>query len=264
MGKSNVIVYETHNYIQFKKLLGNRAITEERVKAIVDSINQIGQRMSIIIVNKNMEIIDGQGRLEAFKRLGLPVFYVIDSDAGIDECIAMNIKMKNWNLGDFVKSYADRSVKEHKFEDYAVLVELHDKYSFLSMRTIANIMNGTIYNGSCDKPIKNGSYKISHLEEGKKCLDFLSTIHPSLGQVACRNSSVYDVLQGLFFNKLIDTQRMTEQLGKYASECGSFLGNTDSCLTALQKVYNYKKRQPTYFKDKYIEIMQSRGRHKSY
>ena len=67
------VVKSTTKYKIFKKLLANREVTQTRVNNIIDSIQRVGYVTSPIIVNEKMEIIDGQGRLEALQELNLPV-----------------------------------------------------------------------------------------------------------------------------------------------------------------------------------------------
>ena len=101
-------IYKTGELCKFKRLLGNRDITESRVSAIIDSIEKVGYQPVPILVNEKMEVIDGQGRLEACKRLGLPIYYIVKNGIGIDECMSMNIKMQNWTIYDFIKSRAEQ------------------------------------------------------------------------------------------------------------------------------------------------------------
>ena len=105
--EGNEITLNTRNYEIFKKLQGNRAVQEDRIKNIINSINEVGYIKSPIVVNEKREVIDGQGRLEAAERLNLPIHYIIVPGIGIEECRAMNINQKSWGLTDYIKSYAD-------------------------------------------------------------------------------------------------------------------------------------------------------------
>ncbi|MBQ2600753.1 ParB N-terminal domain-containing protein [bacterium] len=78
-------VYRTTDYDKFKTLDGNRTVEKSRVNKILKSINDNGYIHCPIIVNERMEIIDGQGRLEAVKQLGIPVEY---KKADKDKCLA--------------------------------------------------------------------------------------------------------------------------------------------------------------------------------
>lgn len=251
--KTEIVTYVTTDYGDFKKLLGNREVTEERVSAIVKSIEKVGQMLSPILINEKNEVIDGQGRLKAFERLNLPVYYQIEKNAGIEECIAMNIKMKNWKTEDFIKSYADRGYK-----DYQLLLDLKEQYPYHSLNTIALIMAGTLDHSGPEKKIKNGNYKILNETKGKECLAFIDEIQPKIEHMACRTSTVYSVLTGLFFHNLIDINRMTSQFNAYSSCASSYIGDVDSCLDVLQDIYNYRKRSQIRFKDRYLTIMDDR------
>ena len=77
--ESSKKIYITKDYSIFKKLTGNRSTELERITKICDSIREVGYITSPILVNENMEVIDGQGRLEAFKELGIPVEYIIET-----------------------------------------------------------------------------------------------------------------------------------------------------------------------------------------
>lgn len=86
----------TDNYGMFKRLEGNRDIADSRCKKIIKSIQTNGYIHSPIIVNENMEVIDGQGRLKALETLGLPVEYIVFPGMSIKECIALNVYQTGW------------------------------------------------------------------------------------------------------------------------------------------------------------------------
>ena len=107
MDAKNGIIYRTTDYSKFKRLDGNRKIPSSRVSKIVNSIKKVGYILSPILVNEKYEVIDGQGRLEALKQLGMPVDYIISCGIGIEECVAMNIYQTNWTMTDYIESYAE-------------------------------------------------------------------------------------------------------------------------------------------------------------
>ena len=69
-------IHVTSDYSKFSYLVGNRDIVNKHVKDLSGHIDE--RDLSIpIIVNENMEVCDGQHRLEAYKVLGLPVHYIV-------------------------------------------------------------------------------------------------------------------------------------------------------------------------------------------
>jgi len=98
-------ILTTQDYSIFKKLTGNREV-KKRADGIIESIRKIGWVSNPIIVNKNMEVIDGQGRLEALMQLGMPVEYRIIDDLSLDHCRTMNTYNVSWTRKDYLDSYA--------------------------------------------------------------------------------------------------------------------------------------------------------------
>lgn len=108
----------TDNYDIFKYSKHNRDIKEKTVKKIMDSIKRIDMSPeNPIKVNENYEIIDGQHRLEAWKRLGLPVYYMkskikkSEMDIAI---IAVNANQSPWALDSYINFWAKKGNKVYQ------------------------------------------------------------------------------------------------------------------------------------------------------
>lgn len=86
----NMEIQTTKDYGAFKILDGGRVPTEDRIDKLVASIEKVGFIPAPVIVNDNMEIIDGACRVKACERLALPVYYIVQKEAGILESIALN------------------------------------------------------------------------------------------------------------------------------------------------------------------------------
>lgn len=99
------MVLVTKDYSLFKYVHGNRDIIDSNVNAITHQIKLRGQQVPIL-VNENHEIIDGQHRLEACKRLERPVSYIIRKGANIHDVISANIVGKKWSTDDYINRYA--------------------------------------------------------------------------------------------------------------------------------------------------------------
>ena len=61
-----------------------------------------------IIVNKQMEIIDGQHTFEACKFNGLPIYYMFTVLANIDDISNINSVKKKWTMEDFLHQYVEK------------------------------------------------------------------------------------------------------------------------------------------------------------
>lgn len=252
---SDMIIFETQDYAKFKALKGNRAVRPERTDGIIASIKKIGLRPAPIIVNENYEVIDGQGRLSACKELGLPVLYVIDRGAGVTECIAMNQKMRNWTLYDFIDSFAQQGRR-----DYVRLLEISKEAPELSKIDTALCLSD-VASRNIDKSLREGTYRLMETDETVGCLMFIREAVGYLKNIkASQDNTKYylPVLVGLYKFTLIDEARMLESL-KANSNTMKPAYTFDSALTELQSVYNYRRRKSEYFRDAYLAKMESKG-----
>lgn len=104
----------TTDLSKFKFLEDNRDVTTSRVNKIIASIEKVGYVLSPILVNEKYEVIDGQGRFLALKKLGLPQYYIMQEGIGIAECRQMNIHQSNWTTLDYIISYAKGGNENYK------------------------------------------------------------------------------------------------------------------------------------------------------
>ena len=228
-------VYTTKDYSIFKRLVGNRDIPETRISKIVESIQTIGWVHNPIIVNENMEVIDGQGRLTALQRLKMPVEYIIAEGAGNKECIYMNMNMVNWKLPDFIKSYAEQGN-----ENYQRLLTLMEKYAGGNL----DIISTAVYRVSKSKhrDIKQGTLQLTE-EQAKAAIPRLEFIKPILEKIDERKlpGSLVTLMQTLIYYfdyPEVDKDRLAYSVEKYIYNSTPWVLNTD-CETEVENCYNY-------------------------
>lgn len=117
----------TLEYGQFSRLQGNRPLVEKHVLALVHSIEAVGNLTSKmpVQVNKDLEILDGQHRLEACRRLGLPIYYEIIDNMTIAEVRTINRQRRNWTWQDYGYSYAAGGL-----QSYQDFMQLYEAYAY--------------------------------------------------------------------------------------------------------------------------------------
>lgn len=228
-------VYITKDYSIFKRLVGNRDIPESRISKIVESIQTIGWVHNPIIVNENMEVIDGQGRLTALQRLKMPVEYIIAEGAGNKECIYMNMNMVNWALPDFIKSYAEQGN-----ENYQRLLSLIENYANGNL----NIISTAVYRVSKAKTreIKSGILQLTE-EQYRAAIPRLEYIKPILEEIDYKKlpGSVVTLMQTLIYYydyPEVDKERLKYSVEKYIYNATPWVLNTD-CEREVENCYNY-------------------------
>lgn len=228
-------VYVTKDYSKFKRLVGNRDIPEFRINKIVNSIQEIGWVHNPIVVNEKMEIIDGQGRLTALERLGLPVEYIIAPGAGTKECIRMNMDMVNWKQADFIKSYAEQGN-----ENYQRLLDLTQHYANGNLHIICTALF------RISKPkhreIKNGTLQITK-EQYEMAVPRLKYVQPLLEKLDQNKlpGSIIMLMQSLIYYydyEEVDKRRLARNVEKYIYNASPWVTNQD-CEREVETAYNY-------------------------
>lgn len=96
-------IQKTINYFQFKLVDSNRPVDPRHVKEMIAKIQDKNLlHLFPILVNSKMEVIDGQHRLEAAKKLGEYVYYFIDDKITKGDIARVNAVSKNWNINDYI------------------------------------------------------------------------------------------------------------------------------------------------------------------
>lgn len=98
---------QTIEYDQFKSITSNREVDRTHVKKLVKAISKKNLlHLNPILCNKNLEVIDGQHRLEAAKQLLAPIFFVIDDEITKEDIASINSNSKNWSIMDYINYWA--------------------------------------------------------------------------------------------------------------------------------------------------------------
>ncbi len=100
------IRFATLEYGKFKKMQGNRPLVERNVLNLMGSIlSRNLLKNHPILVNKNFEVVDGQHRLEAAKRLNEIVYYEIVEEGDLTTVSLLNTATLKWGNKDYIERY---------------------------------------------------------------------------------------------------------------------------------------------------------------
>lgn len=157
---TDITVYESNDYSIFKRLKGNRDLTS--MKKIMDSINEIGYINNPIMVNENLEIIDGQNRFETLKQLEMPIQFFIVEHADIKTARKLNLGRTNWKPIDYVKSYAEEGNLSYQF--ILKLMDEYSKYGFGLQEIYSIAKNNLRSGGLAQSDLNYGTFKFSEEE----------------------------------------------------------------------------------------------------
>lgn len=247
------VVYRTKNYNQFKRLDGNRSVPESRINKIMQSIQTVGYIQSPIVVNEKMEIIDGQGRVEALRMLELPIDYIMVKGIGIKECRAMNLNQSNWTVMDFIESYAEEGT-----DSYIFLLNLMKGYGKLGIVAVNNAITGLA--APNNKAIREGKFvcTLQDYERAVKILDYEKRFTGMVKKIEGRADYIYIAIGFCYQSDCIDNERLFEKLGEKYHHFKS-PSNVEQALDEISKIYNERFRgEKVYLSTDYKRSMEKK------
>jgi hypothetical protein len=225
---------KTTDYTQFKVLSGNRAIDKGHVINLAKSLAQRPDLLAArpILVNKDMEVIDGQHRLAAAQQLKIPVYYDV-ADLHLEDTIVINHNQRNWSLGDYAKSYADLGKK-----DYQTFMELREEYPWFNDSGLVKYLLGGGIKGA-GRQFRSGEFKIVDLEESRKWLDQLEELYEI--EPRCRQSTVSEAWLQVFKHPNYDHNRMLNKMRLFSDNSFRPYGPGATILRSIEDTYNFKQ-----------------------
>ena len=152
-------VFKTYDLSIFKQLSGNRPPNLLHIKRLRQSMIDYGVLMCPIIVNENMEIIDGQHRLLAAQEIdGVPIYYIKAENYRLEQVHTLNMYQKNWTKKDFVDGYAEMGLEPYiKLKRF---MEVNKDYDFTGCVYLVNnsSSNNSHLSRSKTNAIENGTF----------------------------------------------------------------------------------------------------------
>ncbi|MBP5783002.1 MAG: ParB N-terminal domain-containing protein [Bacteroidales bacterium] len=245
-------ILKTSDYSIFRRLQGNRAVDERRVKGLVESIQKIGWISNPIIVNEKMEVIDGQGRLEALKRLCMPVEYHIVKDARLQDCRVMNSNNKSWRPMDYIESYSESGNMNYR-RVWGLM-----KHFGVSLDTVlysVGVENG----GRRGKEIKEGELTFTESDWIKASYalnirkKYLKVMDRFGGRRATRDKVVFYLVEYGRTHDNVDHDEIVRAL-ESCDPRDIYAQNFERLLESVQKACNYNKKKrenKLYFYEEY-------------
>ena len=256
--KVSDVIYETTDLTIFKFMEeGNRPIDWDHVKQLKERMGEKFLR-TIIIVNKFMEIIEGQHRYSAIKKIneenrvkGLPLIsieFVVCENYGVEECCEYNGKGKNWTNKNITEGG-----KILKIEEYEIYDEFVKKYNLPHNVTIG-LLTGETTNAKNSYDFKNLKLKIADintsLDKANKIVEIVNTGIIPIGK-SDQPISVFGLaLLDIFNVEGYDHNRMVSKCKEYVRRENKSLRrltNITEPLIEFEDIYNHKEKSKTLF-----------------
>jgi hypothetical protein len=239
--KQDYAVQSTNNYAQFKFMGDNRDVNLLHVKRLVESF-KVKQLVCPIIVNGNYEIIDGQHRYEACKELGLPVYYFVVPEYGIEEVQILNSNQKNWTKIDYLHSYCKAG--RRPYLEFRQFMKDFPELSFQACERILTGFSQGRKTGNIDKKkvqmrdFEQGKLMIPDLNKsyviGRKIMDFKPYYEGFYKGIFAT------VILALLKSKNYNHKEMMHKLSNCPIKLQDCL-NVEAYKMLLEDIYNHKR-----------------------
>jgi hypothetical protein len=231
-------VYQTSNLSIFKQIDGNRVPNIQHVKRLADSIRVYGMKCNPILVNEQMQVIDGQHRLMAAKESESFVYYIIVNGYDLNEVHTLNLNQKNWTKKDFMEGYANIGIK-----DYVLIKKFTEKNDdFVLTDCIAFCSNNSVNSGTTNngkKPFENGEWKCKDLIIAQDWANKIRMIKPYYSEF--NRSTFVGTMISLFMNNNFDFNEFMHKLRLQPTALVT-CANREQYKTLIEDIYNYKNR----------------------
>lgn len=226
-------IKKTADYSLFKRIGGNRNVDKHHVDTLVKRMVERDLKIPIV-VNENMEVIDGQHRLKAREIIGLPVYYVLIEGLDAQSMMQANSDNKNWTMDDYLNSYI-----EQNFHHYKVYKEFKQRWGFGHSECITLLTGSSKRSGGVYNDFKNGEFGVSDLENAESFAQKIIGIEKFYSG-ARRRSFVHAMITAL----KMDSFNYEDFLNKleYQSSKMVHCTNATQYLRLIEEIYNFNRQ----------------------
>jgi hypothetical protein len=228
--RDNIPVKVSSNYDAFAFIETNRDTMKGHINNLKKAFEEHGNLTKVqpIVVNENLEVIDGQNRLIAAKELHEPVYYRVVPGLTIHDARSMNILHNKWEVLDYAKSYAV-SGNQH----YQVYLQIREEYGF-SHKVLLLYLSGNANHGPIYKQFREGDFQVYDIAQSRNLLDKLSEVWQLL---PFRNYGMAEALLRAFKAEGYDQKRMIQRLIVNVDKLRPFVAAKDN-IRQLEDLYN--------------------------
>jgi len=231
---------KTKKYSMFKLREDNRArLDQAHINRLVESIksrNLLDLRP--IIVNEEMEVIDGQHRLMAAKILDVPIYYVVEKKIKPTDIIKMNVA-KAWGMQDYLNFYC-----HHQYPEYLKLLKFMTTNK-VNVKVALSISLGHFTDRH--EKFRQGEF-VFHQEalddEMEVCWETINYIRKMNAYSTYTSSSRFWMgLLKLIRHRRFDKEKWMKNVKQHIDTFGA-RAKSDDYVTMFQKIYNWHNKDP--------------------
>jgi hypothetical protein len=225
-------IQQTKDYSRFFIREDNREINQAHLKKLIKSIQSKDlMAYNPIIINRGGEIIDGQHRYEAAKKLEKTIYYVVMDNGALQDIILLNNNMRNWTTTDFMMAYIRLGN-----QNYRQLQQFSKDYN-MTIPTSLHLLSGTT--GINHEDFRLGKFTVRSYEKGVQMAKFIQALGPYTEERFLNTKEfIRSILQ--LYGK-IDSKEVLSQLDKHKLPFKK-QPNLKGYLRQFEDIINFRKR----------------------
>ncbi len=238
------VVNATMDYSLFFIIKGNRPICKTHLKKLKEEISIDNQlHLHPIIVDSEMNIIDGQHRLEVAKLLKVPIYFIKSESITEKHIISTNVNQKKFTIGD----YLNYSLLRYNSKEYERLIN-YMNCTKLGLKAIITLLLGTLSSNIIDL-IKSGKFKFPDSEGIEDIiqlyldLDAFIDFRKIKPRSMISNVKFTKALRWLYLTSNFDKEVFFKRLADRWHELHP-QGTVEDWYKLLLNIYNFKNRTP--------------------
>lgn len=240
MSKPNVKpvvgVFSTEDFSIFGQHETNRNINPFTLKRIMESMRRYGflrqWPIHCVMIDGKMVVKDGHHRLEAARRLGIPVLYICADDGGIS-LYELNRSAKQWTNAD----YANHYMREGS-EEYVKLMELCESTGFPLAATVSMLIGQLPGSGNRAEQFKAGHFTTT--AAGLRSFEIVAELSASAKEGGFEHATAINFIKALWKVHLVK-EVLHDEMCRRLRTYGHTLqrrSQVDDYLEDLEKAYN--------------------------
>ena len=235
VGKKVGEIFETKDYSIFKFREDNRVINQNHVKKLSQRMKDRGWLpSSVITLNGNGDVIDGQHRVKAAIMSNVSIRYKVTKGTGNDEMWEMNTLQKNWSPFDHLHKFVTKG-NSH----YVTFNQFVNEFPMFKYTEVAMLLNNTLSTIARDT-FESGNYVVKNEKKAREWASYILELKPYFEKYYTKAIFVRA------FIKVVSNKKdfvFSEFLHKVKLRPNNLVacGTVDQYVEMIEDIYNFKR-----------------------
>jgi hypothetical protein len=246
---------QTTKYDIFKMANGNRDYSIAHAVKLANDIkenNMLEAHPILCIRGDNCLLVyDGQHRLAAAKKLGIPIPYIIAEGLTCADIATLNRSQKGWGTKDYVKHFSDM-----KKSDYVRLQDFVNAHGLPITLAVGMLSKKIPEGGGLQEQFRSGRFRIESMERAEAVVGIMNAIKDA-GCPFTRDRSFVKALYAIYQTGLFQINRLLLRLKYLPLEKAA---SWQKYVEAIDYRYNYralaKDKVPLLFEATKDDVLQ--------